>query len=81
MFIELNGSKVRYTRTLLWRRVRIRDKMKCVGQRLYNQIRVTQKASGSETFDPFLDELSCSFLLSGSLEGLHISLFRLISPL
>ena len=49
--------------------------MKCVGQRLYNQIRVTQKASGSETFDPFLDELSCSFLLSGSLEELHFSLF------
>ncbi len=39
-------------------------------------MRVTQKAPGSETLDPFLDELSCSFLLRGSLEGLlHSSLF------
>ena len=81
MFIERSGSKVRYTRTLLWRRVRVRDEEKCVRKRLYNQMRVTQHPSGSETFDPFLDELSCSFSLSGSLEGLHVSRFRLLSPL
>jgi hypothetical protein len=53
--------------------VRVRDGVKCARDRLYNQMGVTQNASGCETLNPFLDDLSCPFLLSGSLERLHFS--------
>jgi hypothetical protein len=78
VIIELNGFKVRCTCTPWWPRVRVRDGMKCARDRLYNQMGVTQNASGCETLNPFLDDLSCPFLLSGSLERLHFSLRLLI---